>query len=387
VFWRVTVGDDVELITEAIARAMQRSDLVLTTGGLGPTSDDLTKKAICKYFKRPLVFHDDILRDVENRFKVRGITMPAINQNQALLPQGAAFVPNTRGSAVGIVFEENGHLFVSMPGVPDEMEAMVTGWVSDTIRKRSGGNITLHRKIRAVGIFESALFEKISDLAEIKNTGESKLTIAFLPSRRGIDLRLTITTRNQKEGQRLIDDLESKIKERIGSYIYGYDNETLPEIIGKLLRERRMTLSVAESCTGGLLGKLITDIPGSSDYFLGGIIAYSNDLKIKLLSVPAAILAKHGAVSEECACFMADSARKNLGTDIAVSITGVAGPEGGTFEKPVGLIFIALSTADKVVVRREQFGAERDRNRERSATIALDMIRRYLIGQLIEQVD
>ncbi len=376
------MGDDVDQITEAIARAMQRAELVLTTGGLGPTSDDLTKKAICKYFKRPLIFYDDILRNIENRFKARGIVMPAINQNQALLPQGATFIPNTRGSAVGIVLEEGGHLFISMPGVPDEMEAMLTGWITDTIRQRSGGFVTLHRKLRATGIFESALYEKIADLVETKIGAESKFTVAFLPSPRGVDVRLTVTTRNQKEGQRAINELESKIYERIGKYIFGYDNQTLPEIVGELLRQRKLTLAVAESCTGGLLGKLITDIPGSSDYFSGGVIAYSNDLKIKLLSVPPEIISKHGAVSEQCARFMADGARINLGSDIALSITGIAGPDGGTSEKPVGLIYIGLSSADKVAVREERFGTERERNRERSATIALEMVRRYLIGIL-----
>jgi nicotinamide-nucleotide amidase len=380
---RVTVGDDVDQITEAIARAMQRSELVITTGGLGPTSDDLTKKAICKYFKRSLIYHDDILHNIENRFKARGITMPAINQNQALLPQGATFIPNTRGSAVGIVFEESGHLFISIPGVPDEMEAMVTGWISDTIHQRSGSFVTLHRKLRATGIFESAMYEKIADLVETKTPAESKLAVAFLPSGRGVDVRLTITTRNQKEGQRLIDELEAKIKERIGKYIYGYDNQSLPEIVGELLRQRKMTLAVAESCTGGLLGKIITDIPGSSDYFLGGIIAYSNDIKIKLLSVPPEIIGNHGAVSEQCVRFMAEGTRKLFGSDIALSITGIAGPNGGTSEKPVGLIYIGFASGDKIVVREERFGAERERNRERSATIALDMVRKYLKGDPI----
>jgi nicotinamide-nucleotide amidase len=379
---RVTVGDDVEQIMEAIARAMQRVDLVITTGGLGPTSDDLTKKAITKYFKRPLIFHEDVLEDIEKRFKARGITMPVINQNQALLPQGATFIPNTRGSAVGIVIEENGRLFVSIPGVPHEMEAMVEGWVADTIRKRSGDFVTLHRRIHTVGIFESALFEKIADLAEPRQVGDSKLMVAFLPSPRGVDLRLTATTRDSHEGQRLVDELESKIDERIGNYVYGYDSDTLPEVVGKLLRIKKMTLAVAESCTGGFLGKVITDIPGSSDYFLGGIIAYSNEIKIKHLSVPPDILANQGAVSEECARFMAEGARKSFGSDIAVSITGIAGPTGETEEKPIGLTFIGLSTIDKIVVKEHRFIGDRERIRERCTTIALDMTRKHLKGDL-----
>ena len=380
--WRVTVGDNVDQIIEAIARAMQRSELVIATGGLGPTSDDVTKKAITKYFKRPLILHDDVLKDIENRFKTRGIPMPAINQNQALLPQGATFIPNTRGSAVGIVIEENGHMFISLPGVPDEMEAMVTGWISNAIRKRSDRLITLHRKLRTVGIFESALYEKIADLVETRHAGESILTVAFLPSPRGVDLRLTVTTHDQNEGQRQLNELESKIESRIGSYIYGHGDETLPEVVGNLLRERKLKLAVAESCTGGLLGKMITDISGSSDYFLGGVIAYSNDIKIKELSVPPDIISKHGAVSEQCARFMAEGARKEFNADITVSITGVAGPTGESPEKPVGLTFIGLSSTDKVVVQEERFAGDRERNRERAATFALEMVRRYLLGRL-----
>lgn len=381
---RTTVGDNVDDITEAIARAMHRAELVITTGGLGPTNDDLTKKAICKYFKRPLIFHDDILRLIENRFKARGITMPAINQNQALLPQGAEFIENELGSAVGIAIEEEGRLFVSTPGVPDEMKPMISSWVAAAIRRRSGSLVTLHRKIRTVGILESALYEKVIDLLEGKNigAGEEKISVAFLPSMKGVDIRLSTLTRNEKDGRRKIDELEAKILERADKYIYGFGDDTLAETVGRMLKERKATLAVAESCTGGLLGKIITDIPGSSDYFLGGVIAYSNDLKIRLLSVPEEVLMKHGAVSEECARHMADGARKSLGATVAVSITGIAGPSGGTEQKPVGLTYIGLSAADYGRVSESRFGKDRERNRERCAVTALDIVRRYLLGEL-----
>ncbi len=380
--WRVTVGDDVDLIIEAIARGMQRADLVIATGGLGPTSDDITKKSITKYFKRPLVLNEDVLKELENRYKARGVNMPGINQNQALLPQGATFIPNQRGTAVGIVIEESGHTFISLPGVPHEMEAMVSGWIADMIRNHPRRQITIHRKLRTVGIFESALYEKISDLVESRRTGETRISVAFLPSPRGIDLRLTGVTRNRDEAQRLIGGLESRISQRVGAYIYGYDNDTLPGIVGELLRERKMKLAVAESCTGGLLGKYITDIPGSSDYFLGGIIAYSNDVKIRELSVPPDIISRHGAVSEQCARAMADGVRRRFDAELGVSITGVAGPDGGSAEKPVGLTYIGLSSNDKAVVREHRFAGDRERNRERAATIALDIIRKYLMGRL-----
>ncbi len=382
VIWRTTVGDDVDIITEAFARAMARADLVITTGGLGPTSDDLTKKAICKYFKRQLIFHDNILKKIEDRFKARGLVMPAVNQSQALLPQGAEFIDNERGSAVGIVFEENGRLFISTPGVPSEMMPMIEGWVAAAIRKRADGQTTIHRTLRTVGIIESAIYEKISELIDTKSSGpsEGKISTAFLPSWRGVDIRLTITTKNKEDGQKQINTLESKILERIGKYVYGYDGESLAEVVGLMLKEKNLTLAVAESCTGGLLGKYITDIPGSSDYFVGGVIAYSNGIKMKLLSVPQIILEKYGAVSAECARYMAEGAAQNLSANIGVSITGVAGPTGGTPEKPVGLVYIGLYASGHADAREYRIGPDRERNRERSATAALDLIRRYLKG-------
>ena len=308
--------------------------------------------------------------------------MPAINQNQALLPQGATFIENEHGSAVGIAIDEEGKLFVATPGVPDEMEAMVSGWVSDAIRKRAGNLFTLHRTLRTTGIMESVLFEKVADLIETKGSGtaEDKLSVAFLPSMMGTSIRLTVVTRVREQGQRTLAELEAKIIERAGKYIYGFDDDTLPQVVGKLLKEKGKKLAVAESCTGGLLGKMITDIPGSSEYFIGGIIAYSNELKQKLLSVPEDIIQKFGAVSEECARAMAHGAVNNLGATIGISVTGVAGPDGGTAEKPVGLVYIGLAAPGKLTVKQYNFGKERDRNRDRSAISALEIVRKHLLG-------
>lgn len=379
--WRTTVGDELEVLTDAIAKAMQRADIVITTGGLGPTNDDITKKAICRYFKRPLILYDNILKKIEKRFKQRGIDMPAINQNQALLPQGATFVDNEMGSAVGIAIEEDDRLFVSTPGVPSEMKPMIAGWVTDEIKKRSGGLVTIHKKLKTVGIIESVLYEKVADLIDPKKQPrEAKISVAFLPSWRGVDMRLTVTTANEELGRKNIEALEEKMVERIGKYLYGKGDVNLPEVVGELLRSKEMTLAVAESCTGGLLGKMITDISGSSDYFLGGVIAYSNDLKIKLLSVPQIILEKYGAVSSECASYMAEGVIQATGADIGVSITGVAGPTGGTEEKPVGLVYVGLAVPGKTNAKECRFGNQRESNRDRSAVTALDMVRRYLAG-------
>lgn len=380
VIWRTTVGDDIEAITEAIGRGIQRADIVISTGGLGPTHDDITKKAVCRYFKRPLVFYDNILKKIEKRFQDRGIKMPAINQNQALLPQRAEFIDNPIGSAVGIVIDEDGRLFVAVPGVPSEMRAMVDGWICETIRERSAGSTTLHRKIRTVGIIESVLYEKLADLIDSKQRSGERVDIAFLPSWGGVDVRLSVKTKDQEAGQKAIRDFDEKISERVGKYIYGYDNVTLPEVVGRILREKNLTIAVAESCTGGLLGKMITDVPGSSDYFLGGIIAYSNELKMKFLTVPQIILEKYGAVSAECARYMAEGAVQNLGANIGISVTGIAGPDGGTEEKPVGLVYVGFSVSGKSTSREFRFGNDRERNRERSAVVALEMARRYLLN-------
>ena len=375
-----TVGDNLDTLTEAIARAMRRAELVITTGGLGPTNDDITKKAVCKYFKRPLIFYENILKRIKERFDKRGIEMPAINQNQALLPQGAEFIDNDLGSAMGIAIEEDSHLFVSLPGVPVEMKPMVEGWVCKAIKSRSGDKITVHRKIRTVGIMESAIYEKIADYIDPKKMIKSeKITVAFLPSWRGVDIRLTAQTINEHSGNQRIKELEEKITQPIKEYIYGYDNDELAKVVGDMLRANRLTVAVAESCTGGLLGTLLTDIPSSSDYFLGGYIVYSNELKMKLLSVPSIILEKYGAVSEECATYLAEGVMRQTGADIGVSITGIAGPSGGTPEKPVGKVFVGLAAADYTKVEELQFGGDRGCNRERSATMALDIIRRYLL--------
>jgi len=379
--WRTTVGDDLGILTEAIAKAMQRADIVIATGGLGPTNDDITKKAICRYFRRPLILYDNVLKKIEKRFKQRGIKMPAINQNQALLPQGATFIDNQVGSAVGIAIEEDGKLFIAIPGVPSEMKPMIEGWVTDAIKERSGGVVTIHKKLRTVGIIESALYEKVSDLIDPKKQPrEAKISVAFLPSWRGVDLRLTVTTVSEELGRKNIESLEGKIVERIGKYLYGRGDDYLPAVVGELLKSKRMTVAVAESCTGGLLGKMITDVSGSSDYFLGGVTAYSNELKMKLLSVPQIILEKYGAVSKECASYMAEGVIQALGANIGVSITGVAGPTGGTQEKPVGLVYVGLAVPGDTKVKECRFGSHRENNRDRSAVTALDMIRRYLQG-------
>lgn len=373
--YHTTVGDQADDLISAIGLAMNRVDFVLTTGGLGPTHDDITKKVICKFFKRQLVFHEDILKSLEKRYSELGITMPPINQNQALLPQGAKLIENKVGSALGMIFEERGKTLVSVPGVPAEMEAMVTDSIVPMLLQKSAGQVIVHRKLRTIGIMESAIFEKVKDIIDEK----SFIKIAFLPSYKGVDIRLTARTDNRAKAETALAELDQKYRERIGKYIFGYDNDELPAIVGFLLTEKKQTLAVAESCTGGLLGKTITDISGSSAYFKGGVISYSNEIKIDLLNVPPVAIEAHGAVSSETARFMAEGVKEGCGADIGVATTGIAGPTGGTPEKPVGLVYIALASSKETRIKEFRFKSNRAATRIRSTYAALDMIRKHLL--------
>jgi nicotinamide-nucleotide amidase len=373
--YHTTVGDQADDLINAIGLALNRVDFVLTTGGLGPTHDDITKKVICKFFKRQLVFHEEILKALEKRYSDLGITMPPINQNQALLPQGAKFIENKVGSALGMIFEERGKTLIAIPGVPAEMEAMVTESIVPMLLQKSAGQVIIHRKLRTIGIMESAIFEKVKDIIDDR----SFVKIAFLPGYKGVDIRLTARSDNRAKAEIAIAELEEKYRERIGKYIFGYDNDELPAIIGFLLKEKKLTLAVAESCTGGLLGKTITDISGSSDYFRGGVISYANDIKIGLLKVLPVAIEAHGAVSSETAKSMAEGARETCAADLGLAITGVAGPTGGTQEKPVGLVYIGLASAKETKTKEFRYKSNRQINRLRATYSALDMLRKHLL--------
>ncbi len=374
--YHTTVADNPERMINAISTAINRADVVLATGGLGPTHDDITKKVICKYYKRQLVFHEDVLAELEGKYAKIGIKMPPINQNQALLPQGASFLDNKIGSALGIVFDERGKLFVAMPGVPKEMKIMVTEELVPLLKKRIGDEVIHHRRLNTVGIIESEIFERVKDLIDEK----SSISIAFLPAAKGVTLRLTCSGKDIETARQKIDKLERSFNERIGDYIYGHDDDTLPSVIGEMLVQSRSTLAVAESCTGGYLGKTLTDIPGASRYFLGGVISYSNDIKARVLGVPETTLEQYGAVSEQTAIAMAEGVRKLTGADYGISITGIAGPTGATPEKPIGLTFIGLANKNESFAKKYNAGPVRERNRERSAFYALDVLRRHIKG-------
>lgn len=373
--FKTSVGDSMEGMEEAFRLALKRTQIVITTGGLGPTDDDLTKRAIVKVFKRNLVFHEDVLEDIKQRYARRGVEMPAINQNQALLPQGARFFPNKHGSAVGICIAEEGRIFISLPGVPSEMRQIITDEVLPYLKALKTGKPLKVIKLRTFGAIESHLAELIAPNLKL----EPGVRLAYLPSPRGVDLRVIAQADDEAQAVDKAQNLTRYLESTCGKYIYGRDDDTLEGAVGQLLLDNDKTLAVAESCTAGELGMTITAVPGASQYFLGGILAYANEAKTELLEVSESLLAEHGAVSEQCAMAMATGCRKRLHADYALAITGIAGPDGGTPEKPVGLVWVGLASPHGAYARSFRFGTNREYNRSRAVFAALDLLRREIL--------
>ncbi|MGB2768880.1 MAG: competence/damage-inducible protein A [Candidatus Zixiibacteriota bacterium] len=374
VVFKTSVGDDINRITEAFDVARSRADVIIASGGLGPTQDDLTKKAVVKAFKRNLIFHQEILKQIEESFRKRGSPMPKINQNQALIPQGAKALSNLWGVAPGIFIEDDKTLFFAVPGVPAEMKWMVENEILPALRERKPQHFILHLKLRTTGISETAMYEKIEKLIDPKED----VKVAFLPGYLGVEIRLTAESGEEHHAQAKIDELEQKIREALGDYVYGTDRETLEEVVGRLLSEKKQTIAVAESCTGGLIGARITNVSGSSKYFERSVVTYSNEAKTQLLNVPSETIKRHGAVSEQVALLMAEGVRKLARTDYGLSVTGVAGPTGGTPQKPVGLVFIGFAHENDSFAQKFMFGEDRNSNRERAAQAALNLVRLFL---------
>jgi nicotinamide-nucleotide amidase len=300
--------------------------------------------------------------------------MPKINQNQALIPQGAKALSNLWGVAPGIFIEDDKTLFFAVPGVPAEMKWMVENEILPALRERKPQHFILHLKLRTTGISETAMYEKIEKLIDPKED----VKVAFLPGYLGVEIRLTAESGEEHHAQAKIDELEQKIREALGDYVYGTDRETLEEVVGRLLSEKKQTIAVAESCTGGLIGARITNVSGSSKYFERSVVTYSNEAKTQLLNVPSETIKRHGAVSEQVALLMAEGVRKLARTDYGLSVTGVAGPTGGTPQKPVGLVFIGFAHENDSFAQKFMFGEDRNSNRERAAQAALNLVRLFL---------
>ncbi|MDI3540844.1 MAG: nicotinamide-nucleotide amidase [Thermosediminibacterales bacterium] len=374
VFFHTSVGDNRERISSVFKIALERSDLIIFTGGLGPTLDDLTKETVAEVLRLELNYDEDTLNRIRAFFKKMQREMPENNKKQALVPEGAITIPNENGTAPGIILQTGEKIIILLPGPPNEMEPMLNKFVIPFLRKRLSNEVIKSRVLRFIGIGESSLEQKILDILK-KQTNP---TVAPLAKQGEVTLRITAKAKSEKDANELIEPIIQTIKERVGEYIYSYDNDPMEAVVGRMLIERRCTISIAESCTGGYLSHLLTNIPGISAVFDRGIISYSNKSKTEILNVPAEILKQKGAVSQETAISMASWIRKLSGTDLGVAITGIAGPDGGTPLKPVGLVFIALSTDSGDLCEKYLFNGNREAIKRRSALAALDLIRRYL---------
>jgi competence/damage-inducible protein CinA-like protein len=373
-----TVGDDEPSILAAFDAALRNNDVVTVTGGLGPTHDDITRAAVCKFFRTDLVMNEEALENIKRRFALRNIALIKRNEEQALVPRGCTVIQNRHGSAPGYVFEHNGKYFIVMPGVPNEMKGMMDEFVVPFFSKKGTGASVLHRTLKTTGIAESLLAEQIGDVRDLFPT-DSGITLAYLPSATGVRLRITVKAIARDEAEKHIREIESGIRAKAGRYIYGTDNEDLEDVVGKMLTERKLTIAVAESCTGGLIADRITNVPGSSGYFERGVVTYSNESKIAELGVGTSIIEKHGAVSREVAEAMAFGIRTKSNTDIGLSTTGIAGPTGGSPEKPVGLVWIGYSDRARTLALRFNFSSDRRSFKERTSQAALDLVRRKLL--------
>ncbi len=380
---RTSVGDSAGDIASAVREALDRSDGVITTGGLGPTSDDMTKPAIAALFGREMRRDEEVVRSLRERWARMGRKgpIPESNFTQAMIPEGAVIIPNAHGSAPGIWLEDDRGRWVAMlPGVPREMRAMLSEGLLPILTERLRGNkgsdaetVVMSWTIRTTGIAESALADRLGDLGR----SVDGLSPAFLPSVEGVDIRLTSRGVPRAEAVTRLEAAVSKLREVIGQYVYGEGASDLAEVVLDLCRAEGLRVAVAESCTGGMLGARITAIPGSSDVFIGGVLAYENTTKIELLGVEPADVETHGAVSEAVAVAMARGVRDRLAADIGISITGIAGPGGGTPEKPVGTVWIALDGRVSGA-RGLRLTGDRAEIRQRSVQAALDLVRREL---------
>lgn len=372
----ITVGDNAGRLKSALEAAWQRANIVILTGGLGPTQDDITKETVADFLHLKLILHQPSLEAIRCFFAKRGHPMTNNNIKQALLPEGGEALPNPTGTAPGVWLEHDNKIIIILPGPPFELQPMWEHHVLPRLTKILGEKHTVikSRIVKTYGIGESAAEERVKDLVMCSNP-----TLASYAKATEIQFRLTAKAATEQEAADLLCSLEGKLSSRLGEYIFAHDEETMQEIVGKLLTERHRTLAVAESCTGGLVANWLTNVPGSSTYFQGGVVSYSNQLKEQLLQVPAETLRKHGAVSQEVAEAMAVGIRRLAQVDFGAATTGIAGPSGGTPEKPVGLVYIAVADSAGVDCRRYEWRGTREIIKQRAAQAVLNLIRQRIL--------
>lgn len=365
-----TISDDKEEIVKAINEAMQRSQIVFTTGGLGPTADDKTKQALCEFFQCGTRFDDDALSMIDRIFTDRGLIVTEKNRGQAELPEACLTILNEYGTASGMWFDREDKVIISLPGVPHEMQHLASK-VIPRLKEKFQTKVYLHKIVITQGVGESFLADQIKDW---ERDLPANMKLAYLPDAAMVRLRITATGTNREQLEGEVDGVLLQLKELISEYIIGYDEQSLAELVGQELLRTKKTLSLAESCTGGYLSHLITQVPGCSAYFEGSLVVYSYEAKEKFLDVKKETLLRYGAVSAETVTEMANGALARFGSDYSIAISGIAGPGGGTGEKPVGTVYIAVAGKEGCETSKFSFGGKRDRNIAKSANTALSLL-------------
>jgi len=373
-----SIQDDRDHIMNALNEAKERADIILITGGLGPTKDDITKETLGDYFQSNFVFNEDVFANIERIFKPRNIPVLSVNKDQAKVPDNCEVMINKLGTAPGMWFEKDGKVFVSMPGIPFEMKGLISDSVIPKIKDKFKTQAIFHKTVLTQGIGEAKLAEKIEVWRKSLTLYDIKL--AFLPSLNSVRLRLSSYGGGRAE-QKVVEDKVVELKELIPDFIFGYDNQTLEEVVGKELKKKKQTVSTAESCTGGNIAGRLTKVSGSSDYFIGSVVSYSDEVKKVILDVSKDDIEKHGVVSREVVEQMAIGVKKKLKTDYSVATSGIAGPNGGTDQKPVGTMWVAVASPTEVVSKMFRFGDERSRNVERTVITALNLLRKQIIKE------
>ncbi len=376
VYFISCVGDNPGRLEDTLQQARARADLIFTTGGLGPTSDDITREVIARTFNCPLERREEVEQMIREFFACRDRAMPEENLKQAFFPRGAVTLYNNEGTAPGFMLEEEGLKVFALPGVPPEMKNMFKKSVYPRLLSLSRGEgIIYSRTLCIFGPGESEVESRLSGII----ASQTNPTIAPLAGKGEVKVRITCKEKDKKRAQEKIEEMARAVQGIIGEYIYGEDDDTLERVTGNLLDKNGLSLALAESCTGGLVASRITDVPGASNYFLGGIVAYSNQMKTDVLGVPSETIEKEGAVSEAVALAMARGVKKWAGSDLGLAITGIAGPGGGTPEKPVGTVCLGLISAQRELAKTFFLGTQREQNKWRAGNFALDIIRRYIL--------
>jgi nicotinamide-nucleotide amidase len=380
----ISVPDRENEIIKEFRSAWKKYDVIIVTGGLGPTHDDITKKCVAKFFKSDFMLDTTILKSVKQMFARRNIPMPPVNIGQALIPECAIAVPNKTGTAPGLIIDKGRKTFCVLPGVPYEMKHLCEKGVFPHLKKgfsKRKTNYLRQKTLHTIGIGESLLAKKLGNIYDIVKSGKDySVKLAFLPSNFEVRLRITASASSDKKAKKLVADTEKYLRKKAGMYIYSSDESPIEKTVGVLLKKNDLTIAAAESCTGGLICSRLTDIGGSADYVVDGIVAYSNDAKKKLLGVNPKTLKAYGAVSEQTAVEMAKGIRKVSKTDIGISTTGIAGPTGASKGKPVGLVWIGYSDKNTAFAKKFIFTKDRLRNKDIMSKMALELVRRKLLA-------